>query len=107
MPDTGGANIPALNDLLAPWSVAFSDDVFEGDFTIGDHESASHTHTHTHTNTHTHTHTKQGYAHTHAQKTHKHTHQVRDRKPISRTCDEFCHFRREPRKCFPLCWGSE
>ncbi len=39
MPDTGGANIPALNDLLAPWSVAFSDDVYEGDFTMGDHES--------------------------------------------------------------------
>ena len=39
MPDTGGANIPALNDLLAPWSIAFSDDVYEGDFTMGDHES--------------------------------------------------------------------
>ena len=39
MPDTGGANIPALNDLLAPWSIAFSDDVYEGDFTMGDHDS--------------------------------------------------------------------
>jgi len=38
MPDTGGANIPALNDLLAPWSMAFGDEVFEGDFSIGDHE---------------------------------------------------------------------
>ncbi len=39
MPDTGGANIPALNDLLEPWNMAFSDDVYEGDFAIGDHES--------------------------------------------------------------------
>ena len=23
MPDTGGANVPALNDLLAPWGIAF------------------------------------------------------------------------------------
>ncbi|XP_032813570.1 membrane-bound transcription factor site-1 protease [Petromyzon marinus] len=38
MPDTGGANVPALNDLLTPWNMAFSDRVFEGDFTIGDHE---------------------------------------------------------------------
>ncbi len=39
MPDTGGANIPALNDLLSPWNMAFSDDVYEGEFNIGDHES--------------------------------------------------------------------
>lgn len=38
MPDTGGANIPALNDLMAPWGMAFSDIIFEGDFKIGDHE---------------------------------------------------------------------
>ncbi|KAK2147562.1 hypothetical protein LSH36_547g03036 [Paralvinella palmiformis] len=38
MPDTGGANIPALNDLMAPWGMAFSDTIFEGDFKIGDHE---------------------------------------------------------------------
>ncbi|GFV43245.1 hypothetical protein TNCV_2049261 [Trichonephila clavipes] len=38
MPDTGGANIPALNDLLSPWEMAFSDEVFEGDFTLGNHE---------------------------------------------------------------------
>lgn len=37
MPDTGGANIPALNDLLSPWGVAFGDRVFEGDFIIGGH----------------------------------------------------------------------
>ena len=23
MPDTGGANVPALNDLLGPWGIAF------------------------------------------------------------------------------------
>lgn len=38
MPDTGGANIPATNDLLMPYNMAFSDDVYEGDFTIGDHD---------------------------------------------------------------------
>ncbi|XP_071040953.1 membrane-bound transcription factor site-1 protease isoform X2 [Parasteatoda tepidariorum] len=38
MPDTGGANIPALNDLLSPWEMAFSDEVYEGDFTLGHHE---------------------------------------------------------------------
>ncbi|XP_041376922.1 membrane-bound transcription factor site-1 protease-like [Gigantopelta aegis] len=38
MPDTGGANIPATNDLLTPLGMAFSDQVYEGDFTIGDHE---------------------------------------------------------------------
>ena len=35
MPDTGGANVPALNDLLAPWDVALGDKVYEGDFKIG------------------------------------------------------------------------
>lgn len=38
MPDTGGANIPAINDLLAPLGMAFSDQVFEGDLSLGDHE---------------------------------------------------------------------
>lgn len=38
MPDTGGANIPAINDLLLPYNMAFSDEVFEGDFSIGDHD---------------------------------------------------------------------
>ncbi|XP_035231540.1 membrane-bound transcription factor site-1 protease-like [Stegodyphus dumicola] len=38
MPDTGGANIPALNDLLSAWGMAFSDEVYEGDFTLGNHE---------------------------------------------------------------------
>lgn len=37
-PDTGGANLPALNDLLAPFGVSFSDNVYEGFFRIGHHE---------------------------------------------------------------------
>ena len=36
MPDTGGANVPALNELLAPWQMAFSDEVYEGDYQLGD-----------------------------------------------------------------------
>ncbi len=39
LPDTGGANVPALNDLMKSWGVQFSDEVFEGDFKIGDKES--------------------------------------------------------------------
>lgn len=38
MPDTGGANVPALNDLLSPWGIAFSDSVHEGSFNLGEHE---------------------------------------------------------------------
>ncbi|XP_013391143.1 membrane-bound transcription factor site-1 protease-like [Lingula anatina] len=38
MPDTGGANIPAINDLLSPLGMAFSDEVYEGEFTLGEHE---------------------------------------------------------------------
>lgn len=52
MPDTGGANVPALNDLISVWGMAFSDGLYEGDFTLADHDSKTHTHTHTrrHTN---------------------------------------------------------
>lgn len=39
MPDTGGANIPALNDLISVWGMAFSDGLYEGDFTLADHDS--------------------------------------------------------------------
>ncbi|XP_071958480.1 membrane-bound transcription factor site-1 protease-like isoform X2 [Antedon mediterranea] len=39
MPDTGGSNIPALNDLLAPLGMAFSDNVYEGMYSIGDHQT--------------------------------------------------------------------
>ncbi|XP_031843340.1 membrane-bound transcription factor site-1 protease [Nomia melanderi] len=38
IPDTGGANIPALNDLLYPnWGIAFGDQVRNGHFTLGQH----------------------------------------------------------------------
>ncbi|XP_043255245.1 membrane-bound transcription factor site-1 protease isoform X3 [Colletes gigas] len=38
IPDTGGANIPALNDLLYPnWGIAFGDQVRNGQFTLGQH----------------------------------------------------------------------
>ncbi|KAL8153195.1 hypothetical protein V2J09_010955 [Rumex salicifolius] len=37
-PVTGGANVPALNDLLAPFGIAFGDQILNGDFTIdGEH----------------------------------------------------------------------
>lgn len=39
MPDTGGANIPALNELLSVWNMAFSDGLYEGDFTLASHDS--------------------------------------------------------------------
>ncbi|CDQ68169.1 unnamed protein product [Oncorhynchus mykiss] len=38
MPDTGGANVPALNDLISVWRMAFSDGHYEGDFTMADHD---------------------------------------------------------------------
>ncbi len=53
MPDTGGANVPALNDLISVWGMAFSDGLYEGDFTLADHDSKTHTHTHTHTHART------------------------------------------------------
>lgn len=37
IPDTGGANIPALNDLLGQFGIAFGDFVGEGYFKLGDH----------------------------------------------------------------------
>ncbi|OIV94251.1 hypothetical protein TanjilG_00102 [Lupinus angustifolius] len=33
-PVTGGANIPALNDLLAPFGIAFGDKILNGDFSL-------------------------------------------------------------------------
>lgn len=45
MPDTGGANVPALNDLISVWGMAFSDGLYEGDFTLADHDSKKHTNT--------------------------------------------------------------
>ncbi|KAI4534090.1 hypothetical protein MG293_014950 [Ovis ammon polii] len=38
MPDTGGANVPALNELLSVWNMAFSDGLYEGDFTLANHD---------------------------------------------------------------------
>lgn len=38
MPDTGGVNVPAINTLLSHWNMAFSDQVYEGEFTIGDNK---------------------------------------------------------------------
>ncbi|KAL4234848.1 Membrane-bound transcription factor site-1 protease [Mactra antiquata] len=38
MPDTGGSNIPSINDLLSPLGIAFTDNVYEGEFTLGDHD---------------------------------------------------------------------
>lgn len=38
MPDTGGANVPALNDLLVSWGIELGDKVFEGEFKLGDHD---------------------------------------------------------------------
>lgn len=43
MPDTGGANVPALNDLISVWGMAFSDGLYEGDFTLADHDSKIYT----------------------------------------------------------------
>lgn len=45
MPDTGGANVPALNDLISVWGMAFSDGLYEGDFTLADHDSERNTET--------------------------------------------------------------
>ena len=38
MPDTGGSNIPAINDLVSSWGIVLGDYVFEGDFKIGTHD---------------------------------------------------------------------
>ncbi|KAH9637252.1 hypothetical protein HF086_006896 [Spodoptera exigua] len=48
IPETGGANVPALNDLLSMYQVALGDRVFEGAFRLGGHPMyyASGTHIH-------------------------------------------------------------
>ncbi|XP_039143352.1 subtilisin-like protease SBT6.1 [Dioscorea cayenensis subsp. rotundata] len=38
-PVTGGANVPALNDLLAPLGIAFGDKILTGDFSINGEQS--------------------------------------------------------------------
>lgn len=37
VPDTGGTNVPALNELLAEFGIEFGDKVLEGYFHFGDH----------------------------------------------------------------------
>ena len=36
-PTTGGANLPALNNLLSKFDILLSDKIYEGEFKIGDH----------------------------------------------------------------------
>ncbi|XP_019057024.1 PREDICTED: subtilisin-like protease SBT6.1 isoform X2 [Tarenaya hassleriana] len=38
-PVTGGANVPALNNLLAPFGIAFGDKILNGDFSIDGEQS--------------------------------------------------------------------
>ncbi|XP_073838104.1 membrane-bound transcription factor site-1 protease-like [Musca autumnalis] len=38
MPDTGGANVPALNDLLEGFGISLSDVIAEGYFELGEHQ---------------------------------------------------------------------
>ncbi|KAL6558401.1 Membrane-bound transcription factor site-1 protease [Orobanche minor] len=38
-PVTGGANVPALNDLLEPFGIAFGDKILNGDFVINGEQS--------------------------------------------------------------------
>ncbi|CAK9170687.1 unnamed protein product [Ilex paraguariensis] len=38
-PVTGGANVPALNDLLAPFGIAFGDKILSGDFSMDGEQS--------------------------------------------------------------------
>ncbi len=42
IPETGGANVPALNELLSPWGIAFGDTILDGEFAVGElsHEVA-------------------------------------------------------------------
>lgn len=39
IPVTGGSNVPALNDLLQKYRIAFGDRVYEGPFSIGSHNA--------------------------------------------------------------------
>ena len=38
MPDTGGSNIPAINELLNPFSISFGDSIYEGAYSIDRHD---------------------------------------------------------------------
>lgn len=35
VPQTGGANVPALNELMDGWGISFTDQVYQGEFEIG------------------------------------------------------------------------
>lgn len=37
IPDTGGANLPALNDLLGVFNISFSDRIYEGEYKLNEH----------------------------------------------------------------------
>lgn len=37
IPDTGGSNIPALNDMLQAFGISLTDNVVEGYFRLGEH----------------------------------------------------------------------
>ena len=37
LPETGGANLPALNNLLKPLGIALGDRILEGNFDLGEH----------------------------------------------------------------------
>ena len=39
VPDTGGSNVPALNDLLSGWGIALGDTVVEGELSLGSHDA--------------------------------------------------------------------
>jgi membrane-bound transcription factor site-1 protease len=39
LPVTGGANVPALNNLLRPYAIQLSDSVYEGEYVLGEHRS--------------------------------------------------------------------
>ncbi|CAH8571045.1 unnamed protein product [Schistosoma mattheei] len=41
-PDTGGSNLPALNELLRPFEIEFGDSVFSGNYVIGHRTVAYH-----------------------------------------------------------------
>lgn len=41
-PNTGGANIPSLNELLAPWGISFSDEVLEGEMYFATNDATLH-----------------------------------------------------------------
>ena len=37
LPETGGANLPALNKMLKPLGIALGDTVLEGNYELGEH----------------------------------------------------------------------